>query len=85
MSSSSPDPHQNKMHPKLCQTLLLNVNLYYLLGVNYTLFMGDAQVQAETAAHPTFLTWLGYVNRVYMNPGRDFNNHIFLKMIHTYK
>jgi len=48
-----------------------------LLGVNYTLFMGDAQVQAETAAHPTFLTWLGYVNRVYMNPGRDFNNRIF--------
>lgn len=79
MSSSSPDLHQNKMHPKQCQTLLLvwMSTFIILLGVNYTLFMGDAQVQAETAAHPTFLTWLGYVNRVYMNPGRDFNNRIF--------
>ncbi|XP_023336164.1 uncharacterized protein LOC111707311 [Eurytemora carolleeae] len=67
-----PDGSRCNMKKIYHKILVMGDLPHQVVGVNYTLFMGDAQVQAETAAHPTFLTWLGYVNRVYMNPDPQF-------------
>ncbi|XP_023338864.1 uncharacterized protein LOC111709436 [Eurytemora carolleeae] len=46
---------------------------FQVVGVNFTLYLTHPEVLTEAAAHPTFMTWINYVNTTYMNPGPQFH------------